>query len=278
MIGRHPNLFGLPELKLFCFPTLGALEASLPRSARDRGIVHRSPGLVRAVAQVHFGDQSFRALDAARQWLRDRPHWPGEAVFDLLQTELHPRCAVEKSPENVDTAGALARLATAYPRARYVHLTRHPATTQQSMFDHWCRTMGPVPGLATGCTDLWLETHERIGSFILTVPPDRKLRMRSEDILNDPSVHLAAIARWLGLTSDEPAIEAMTHPERSPFAAFAPAGSGVTGGNDAAFLADPIPHSVELPPDIEPRPGWSGDLSHWSVVVALAVEFGYRDG
>jgi sulfotransferase family protein len=276
MIGQHPDLFGLPELKLFCFPTLWELAASLPRSARERGIVHRSPGLVRAVAQLHFGDQSPRSLSAARQWLAERPHWPGEAVFDLLQAEVDPRRAVEKSPENVDSAGALARLATAYPRACYLHLTRHPATTQQSMYDHWCRTMGPVPGLATACTELWLEVHERIVSFTRTIPPDRQLRMRAEDVLNDPLVHLMAIARWLGLAADEAAIEAMGHPERSPFAAFGPVGSGVTGGNDAAFLANPIPRSVELPPDVDPRPGWAGDLSHWPLVVARAAEFGYR--
>ena len=54
-----------------------------------------------------------------------------------------PRVVVEKSPENVATDAALKRLASAYPRARYLHLTRHPITTQRSMVEHWNRI---VPG------------------------------------------------------------------------------------------------------------------------------------
>ena len=46
MIGQHPELAGLPELKLFCYATLGELDASLPRYWVQRGIKHRSPGLV----------------------------------------------------------------------------------------------------------------------------------------------------------------------------------------------------------------------------------------
>ena len=45
------ELAGLPELKLFRYGTIGELEASLPRFWIERGMQHRSPGLVRAVAQ-----------------------------------------------------------------------------------------------------------------------------------------------------------------------------------------------------------------------------------
>src|SRR5260370_26986615 len=164
-------------------------------------------------------------MSDARQWLGECPHWPGEAVFDLLQAEVDPRRAVEKSPENVDSVGALARLATAYPRACYLHLTRHPATTQQSMYDHWCRTMGPVPGLATACTELWLEIHERIVSFAGTIPPDHYLRIMAVDGLNDPSGPLSGVDRRLGLAGGVAVIEATWHPGPSPVAALAPLGS-----------------------------------------------------
>jgi hypothetical protein len=69
MIGQHPELVGLPELKLFCFRTVGELEASLPSYWRERGFTHRSPGLVRALAQYKL---------AARR----RNAW-GESVFGL---------------------------------------------------------------------------------------------------------------------------------------------------------------------------------------------------
>jgi len=55
MIGQHPELAGLPELKLFRYRTIGELERSLPPYWIERGFTHRSPGLVRALAQLEFG-------------------------------------------------------------------------------------------------------------------------------------------------------------------------------------------------------------------------------
>ena len=44
---------------------------------------------------------------------------------------------------------ALKRLATAYPNARYLHLTRHPVTTAASMARHLDATL---PDCARGST------------------------------------------------------------------------------------------------------------------------------
>lgn len=126
MIGQHPSLVGLPELKLFAFGTVGELGDSLPSYWRERGFIHRSPGLVRALAQTMFGDQGLDSVKSALAWLKARPHWTGAHVFDALLAQLAPRTAVEKSPENVATSAALHRLASAYPKAHYLHLTRHP--------------------------------------------------------------------------------------------------------------------------------------------------------
>src|SRR5204863_3758237 len=91
MIGQHPDLAGLPELKLFCGDTIGELEASLPQFWRDRGVTHRSPGLVRALAEFEFGGQTAQSLAAARAWLEDRLDWSGSDVLDVLLERLHPR-------------------------------------------------------------------------------------------------------------------------------------------------------------------------------------------
>src|SRR5207244_12610901 len=68
MIGQHPDLFGMPELKLFVFRTIGELDASLPAEARRLGFAHRSPGLVRAVAELEYGAQNTTNLAAAIPW------------------------------------------------------------------------------------------------------------------------------------------------------------------------------------------------------------------
>jgi hypothetical protein len=277
MIGQHPQLAGLPELKLLAYPSLGEMEASLPRFWIERGVTHRSPGLVRAVAEFVFGGQTLAAVASARTWLRQRSAWSGAEVLDCLMERILPRRCVEKSPENVETSAALERLASAYPRACYLHLTRHPLTTQRSIRDHLNRILPdsgckgqPMAGIAA-----WYVAHQRIMRFAGTVATGRYLRVRAEDVLNDPRTHLAAIARWLGLRDDAPAIDAMTHPEVSPFARPGPDGSGVSGGNDPAFLRDPRPRRVHLPATLDAPAGWSEPPAVWRSVVELAIQLGY---
>jgi hypothetical protein len=277
MLGQHPELAGLPELKLFCYCTIGELEASLPRFWREsKGVTHRSPGLVRALAQFEFGDQKLDSLDLARAWLRDRDHWAGMSVFDFLMERLEPRAAVEKSPENVLTDEALERLSSAYPRARYLHLTRHPVSTQRSLQEHWNRIMPrPLDGQPMSGMASWFDTHRRIVRFTDTLPVGRRLRVRAEDILNNTDLQLEAITKWLGLRRDPVAMDAMKHPERSPFATFGPAGSGIVGGHDPGFLRDPKPRRAEVYRTIEQPSGWTGHPALWDSVVALATRLGY---
>ena len=48
------------------------------------------------------------------------------------------------------------------------------------------------------------------------------MRVRGEDLLGEPDTYLRKIAEWLGLRTDEEAIEAMKHPEQSPYACIGP--------------------------------------------------------
>jgi Sulfotransferase family len=279
MIGQHPDLAGLPELKLFCCPTLGELEASLPRYWMERGLRHRSPGLVRALAEYLFGGQTEQSLSAARAWLQDRPDWSGSDVLDVLLERLSPRTAVEKSPDNLLTDAALARMAAAYPRARYLHLTRHPVTTQRSIQEYRDRSVPshPPDGEPMAGIGSWYAIHRRILLFACDLPEQHYLRVRAEDVLNDGRSQLQKIAAWLGIGAEDGAIEAMLHPETSPFARPGPPESGVAGGNDPSFLRDPIPRRAEIPCKLEPPPGWVADPPVWEMVADLANRLGYFD-
>ena len=277
MIGQHPELAGLPELKLFCYDTAGELEASLPRYWIERGALHRSPGLVRAIAEFLFGGQTAESLAAAKAWLHDRSGWHGEDVLDALLERLAPRCAVEKSPDNVLSDEGLRRMNAAYPAARYIHLTRHPVATQRSIVEHRRRTVPdfPLEGEPAASIASWYEIHRRILCFAESLPVDRYLRVRAEDVLNDSTAQLRDIAAWLDVRTDDAAIEAMLHPQRSPFARPLPGTSGVAGGNDPGFLRDPVPHRVEVPRGLDPPDGWDAGDSVWEMVTALASRLGY---
>ena len=70
-------------------------------------------------------------------------------------------------------------------------------------------------------------------------------------------------------------IEAMLHPEASPFACPGPEGSGIIGGYDPEFLRNPIPHPVSAPPALEPPAGWTGNGALWNQAADLAAQLGY---
>lgn len=278
MIGQHPELMALPELKLFAYETIGAMAASLPRYWIERGMKHRSPGLVRAIAHFECGGQTAESLAAAREWLDAHAHWSGAEMLDWLLERISPRSGVEKSPENVETGESLKRLSDAYPRARYIHLIRHPVTTQRSMTEHAARTIPgfTLPDQPMGGIASWLETHCRILCFGASLPTDRYLRVRAEDVLQEPRSQLRSIAGWLGIRADDRALDAMIHPEASPFAFPGPPDSGIIGGNDPGFLRNPVLRSVEPPPPLERPAGWVENETLWRRTVDLATQLGYQ--
>ena len=83
MIGQHPDLAGFPELKLFCCETMGELEDSLPRYWLERGVTHRSPGLVRAVAEFEFGGQTLESLVPGPRLAAGPAGLAGGATFSM---------------------------------------------------------------------------------------------------------------------------------------------------------------------------------------------------
>jgi hypothetical protein len=145
------------------------------------------------------------------------------------------------------------------------------------MAEHWNRTVWPYPRDSEPMAGIaaWFEVNWRIVRFSQTLLPECYMRVRAEDVLNEGPAQLAAIAAWLGLRTDPATIEAMTHPEASPFARPGPSGSGIVGGNDVQFLANPIPHKVDAPALLDMPNGWRGNRFLWDAVVDLAQYLGY---
>jgi hypothetical protein len=130
------------------------------------------------------------------------------------------------------------------PGVRLLHLARHPVTCVTSMMN----SAQPIPrnGLpleqdparAAFCAELWCEAHERI--LDVAQAKDRpRLLLRGEELVADPEPALDRIASWLGVDGDPAALQAMLHPERSPFANPGPRPSW--GDQDPRFLASPMP-------------------------------------
>lgn len=83
----------------------------------------------------------------------------------------------------------------------------------------------------------WYDMHRRITQFLDTLPAGQWMRIKGEDLLSEPEVYLPQIAGWMGLRTDAEAIDAMLHPENSPYACPGP--WPAQGGNDRKFTHSP---------------------------------------
>ena len=295
MIGQHPQTLAMPELQLFGAATIDEWWA---QASRGFPLSH---GLLRAVAQVCFGNQSEDAIDAATGWLTRRSQCTTGIVLEELIERAAPRILVEKSPAVVYRQESMRRMLTMFPTARFIHLVRHPIGHGQAVLDtiaflssmealpptHWLHELasprwpqdGPPPADAdAGAPDpqsAWFALNDGIREFLAAVPPARRLLLRGEDLLARPQVALRRIAAWAGLRTDSDAIEAMRQPVRSPFACYGPANARY--GIDVFLSKEPFrSHDTPVHVSLDAPLPWSRDgLGLRPEVVQLAREFGY---
>lgn len=281
MLGEHPQMFGLAEVNLFG----GDSMADMQELYRTRALLQA--GLLRSLAQIAFSEQTEETVEAARRWLLDNSDLSTDEVFRTLQSWLPDRILIDKSPLHVLHPDAMRRMRTRFPDARYLHLTRHPGDTIKSVLQlqrtFRDRLLERAPALgalraprqAQGAPEkYWLQPHLAIIDFLESVPADRQMRLRGEDLLRDPPRYLRRIAEWLEVRTDDEAVAAMLHPENSPFAREGPANAKY--GNDPNFMEKPAlrPYTyAPRPLTWEPQPGQAVELSE--TICDYAMQFGY---
>jgi hypothetical protein len=307
MLGQHPELYSFPELRLFNGDTLGAvlryyqtLLASDEATLRSCGEVlagrqivffklreqcregpRFSDGLLRAVAELLFAGQTSKEVEQANTWLHARQDWSIREVFDVLLAAIEPRIGIDKTPHTASSRAAMDRIRRFYPGARFLHLTRHPVTTVQSMQEYkweWFRRAHPDgdPRRLFGYfAQVWDDTHRGILAFTSMLPLGHVMRVRGEDLLNQPELHLTRIVQWLRVRADPEAIEAMRHPERWPYAKPGPETARL--GNDPKFLAQPQLRAPSRQPPLKPPSQWGLDTGLWRSIEGLAHELGYSE-
>lgn len=271
MLGQHPQAYGLPEVNLSHADTLGEMWGSVMNQ-----IGLGTAGLLRALAELHDGEQTEEAVLRAADWIEAHGHWTGGQVFRHLQELVGPdRMLVDKSPRNTFNAANLRRLADAFPRANYIHLTRHPRSMCNSavslMQNHGGgrRKSDPEP--------TWLKVHTNIVDFMETLAPGQVVRVKGEALLREPDFYLRQICEWLDIDSGPEAIAAMLRPEASPFASVGPPSAPY--GADPNFLNEPKLDFVRLSriteASLEGELEWKPGEVFTQPVRRLALQLGY---
>lgn len=233
MIGQHPDLYGFPELHLFIGDTVQEVLDREYRAGNHFG----PPGLLRTIAELEFGCQTTATITRAIGWLAQRAHWSTKAMMEHLRARVAPRIGMEKSPITALKPLGLERAWAFYPQAHFLHLVRHPVSTRRSMDLFLDQRTRQDQGRPFDSLISWYRFHRNILEFTQSLPPGQALMVKGEDILSEPDRYLPQIAEWLGIRTDAQAIQAMKHPEYSPYAYRGPAPAH--GGNDGNFMRAP---------------------------------------
>lgn len=278
ILAGHPEIYGLPETRLFNAATVGELLDEAKGGSHLPPIVFdlRLSGLLRTVAELREGDQGSDAVRRARDWLGQRAGWPTVALMEYLRELIPARIGLEKSPDTVSADDRLARCVRSWrpPAARYLHLTRHPVASQRSMYTRWRRSLrGDDAALVAKAASVWYGGHLRVMEALATLPAEAWLRVRSEDLLREPNVWLPKILGWLGLECGDAVIAGMLRTEQWRFAHTG--ASGQLFGGDPDFMVSPALRAIPDPGPVtfEPSPRLPADMC--ARMTQLAGDLGY---
>lgn len=287
MLGQHPELYGIPELKLFRVANMEAYwrgegENKKTPSRLERMLSH--PGLLRTVAQLYGGEQTINSIEMATRWMRIRMKLSTGSVYRELCAKVRPLHLVEVGSSYVIRTQYLQNIIHDIPSARFIHLTRHPRSQCQTIMARkgmslWAFNQnsidrrGEYPVLDPQI--LWHDINLRVLKFFENLPTGQYYHVRSEDFMVWPERVLAELCGWLGISHSPTAMEAMAYPEASPFAEHGPVNArhrvDLDGLENLRRHPD-VPVKVRLEGPLEWR---TDDQGFHPKVAGMAGEFGY---
>jgi hypothetical protein len=232
VIGQHPEAFGLPEVNLFKAPTAGDVMAFKSKIFSQQVV---TSGLRRTIAELKFGMQTVETITQADEWIAKHGHLTGGQLFGLIQDMADGRMVVDKSPTN-SHEDSIARMMRDFPDAHFLHITRHPRATCNSQHKAY-QSRPRFAGRSFDHHVHWLERHQNCVDLGARLGPAQYMLLHGEWFFDDPSLVLRQICEWLGLSTDDDAIDMMMRPEDGPFSWAGP--ENAKGGNNKGFLENP---------------------------------------
>jgi hypothetical protein len=196
MLAGSPELFAPPELWLLPFGTMVRRDTQL--DANDLGFLGLGLG---QCASALWGEAEGEVRLAG--W-RERDASVG-SIYNDLRERSGARWLVDKTPGYCADTRWLAQGERVTRNARYLFLVRHPYPVVESFLRmRFHRMIGPNLGLWDDdpyrfAANAWDQWNRRIATFLDTVPEDRRLMVRYEDIVEAPEPTLSRIADFLGV-------------------------------------------------------------------------------
>jgi thioester reductase-like protein len=200
MLAGHSRLFSPQELYLGCFSDMAAHDRHLGGTVLNMGVIATIAELLSRTG----------AWNLYVQWTQGAASTA--EVYSFFSSRLGGRTLVDKSPLFFPPQAVIRRLASLFPRARFVHLVRHPVACISSYVRERFHSIFPeTSGIDPyDCGEwVWTRVHEGIleieAEIAAELGPGRMHRLYFEDLTGDPERALRRLCPSLGL-SFEPAL------------------------------------------------------------------------
>jgi len=228
MLGAHPSIFAPPEPHLVTPLAHLGYYASVEQAAYDPVITREAARAL--VAGLPRGEAGY--LDALRAY--------ADGVYAQLLAPSGSDFLLDKTPAY---ALVLDFLATLYPKARYVVLTRHPLAIWSSYVDSFFDGDFEVAHAHNPILERYVPAIARF----LRERPVALVHVRYEDLVTSPQVELERICEHFGVAFHESMIEYGAEERAQPAA-----GRG---------LGDPITVARETRPTTRSLARWAKALT-----------------
>jgi len=197
MLAGNERLFAPPELYLLNYRTMDQRHRALSNEEND----HLLTGTVRAVMQL----ENCTVADAEQivQRFEDEQS-PTEAFYAYLQRILSGQMLVDKTPIYPMDPSVLQMAETQFDTPLFIHLVRHPCGMVRSFLEAKMERMIPFmreSGFSgRQLAELtWLTANANIADFLGSIPRERQLLLRYEDLVRDPAGACAQICALVGI-------------------------------------------------------------------------------
>lgn len=279
MLGSHPQLAAMPELRLGLADRVDEL---LEIFAISQAPI--ADGLRRAIAEYITGGQNARGIATADAWLRERSDRSTAEVLAALAAAVAPRRLVIPDSESALRPHELLRWQQLAPEGDLVHCVRHPLP-HGLVWSRWLAAQLFVPAdyrdharspqpAAIEPQLPWLRCNRNLDRWW---PAARHRRLRMESLQTHPEATLSALIDGLDLGAvGSDVLERMLAVRDSPFAGFGPLEA--PRGLEMEVL-DPVLEGIRLPPPpyvLDGAVPWREDGAGFDPAIrALAADYGY---
>jgi oxalate---CoA ligase len=205
MLAGSPDLFAPPELFLLPYENL-----SDRRDGLTGPLAFSLEGNLRALVEAR--NESLDVVQRLMRGLEDRAT-PTAEYYGMLQEWIGDRLLVDKTPSYAVHGRTLERAEALFESPLYVHLVRHPYGMIRSFEEArleqiwYPRLVGVTEARRSSCPFtrrvlgemIWLILHENIRTFLASIPAERRLRIRFEDLVSAPEEGMRRLSSFLGV-------------------------------------------------------------------------------